>query len=210
MGQPMDDGMPPHTPEDGESTSDAPVADAGYRRRLSFALAGLAAVALLALAGNGILAALSDATVEGHGPFPAFALPSLEDGVPIDEAILNDHVTVVNFWASWCPPCRSEAPVLRDIAQDTSMDRVQVLGVLHRDQLEPAREFVEQFSLTFPTVVDDGSLATATEVRTIPTTFVLDREGRILARHVGPIHESRLRVLIEDALAVSAQMAEGR
>jgi len=110
----------------------------------------------------------------------------------------------VNFWASWCPPCRSEAPVLAVVADDTADDGVTFLGVLHQDRREPALTFAEQYGLEFPTVIDDGGLARSFGVRSIPMTFVVGADGRVLARHFGPIPEARLRVLIADAQSVAA------
>jgi cytochrome c biogenesis protein CcmG, thiol:disulfide interchange protein DsbE len=180
----------------------APSADDHYRRRLSRTLIGLAVAALLALAWTSIVATSNEARGDAR-PLPAFSLPDLDSGEAIDGDSLAGQVTVLNFWASWCPPCRSEAPVLTSVARATEEDGVRFLGILHRDQREPAIEFVEQFGLDFPTAIDDGSLATALGVRSIPTTFVVDAQGRVVARHFGPIREARLRVLIEDAIASS-------
>jgi len=158
----------------------------------------LTAVVLLVLLLWTDLVASSGAAPVVARPFPAFSLTTL-DGAPLSAEALRGHVTVVNVWASWCPPCRSEAPVLREVARDTAPDGVQFLGVLHQDEVAPARAFVERAGLTFPTVVDDGTLAGALGVRAIPMTFVVDAEGRLRTRHFGPITEAQLRVLIEDA-----------
>jgi cytochrome c biogenesis protein CcmG, thiol:disulfide interchange protein DsbE len=179
-------------------------ADEAFRRRLARWLAGLAAAITLATLWTGVVAT-SEVASSGSA-FPAFALVTLE-GEPADGTLLEGHVTVVNFWASWCPPCRSEAPVLARVAEQTAPDGVRFLGVLHRDQVAPAREFAEQFGLDFPTVVDDGSLAGPLGVRAIPTTFVVGVDGTVLSRHFGPIREARLRVLVEDALARAAAAA---
>jgi cytochrome c biogenesis protein CcmG/thiol:disulfide interchange protein DsbE len=104
-------------------------------------------------------------------------------------------------WASWCPPCREEAPALRRAHEGADPERVAFLGVVRNDSPGSARDFVERFDLTYPQAVDDGSFARAYGVRGLPMTFVVDPGGRLTATHFGPISESRLAVLIEDALA---------
>ncbi len=173
---------------------------AQYGRRVSRALLVAAAVLLLSLGWSDLVSSSPRGEVT-RVPFPPFALNTL-DGSPVGDASLAGHVTVVNVWASWCPPCRAEAPVLRDLAHELDGNGVSFLGVLHQDRVEPARQFADRFRLDYPTVVDGGALAGALGIRAIPMTFVVDGRGRITARHFGPIGEARLRVLIEDAQAI--------
>ena len=161
---------------------------------------GCAAGLLLAgVLWTGMVAASADPGA-GLGLLPSFDLMTFE-GERFDLEVMSGRVVVVNFWASWCPPCRAEAPVLARVASEMDSEGVLFLGVLHRDRVELGRQFAEQYGLTFPNVVDDGSLASVLGVRAIPTTFVVDASGEVVARHFGPIREGRLRVLIEDALA---------
>lgn len=166
-------------------------------------LVGVAIAIGLAVIWTGVVA--SPGSSASLGPFPAFALPELTGDV-LDETMLEGRVTVVNFWASWCPPCRSEAPILARVDREMSGGAVQFLGVLHRDERAPAIDFAMRAGLDFPTVVDDGSLAGRLGVRAIPTTFIVGPDGQVLARHFGPIQEARLRVLIDDARAATADM----
>jgi cytochrome c biogenesis protein CcmG/thiol:disulfide interchange protein DsbE len=174
--------------------------------RLSRWLAGgaVALIATLAVLGLGAGPAAGDAS---GGPAPAFELPLLSGG-STTLADLEGRVAVVNVWASWCPPCREEAPVLRRLHEQSPADRVAFLGVVHQDSAADARGFVEDFDIAYPNVVDDGSFAAAYGVRGIPITFVIAADGTIAARHFGPIGESRLRALIEDALARSPQAGQ--
>lgn len=181
----------PEQPEPAEAATRA------YRARLSRWLLIAAAVLGVGLGWTDVVSS-AQSTPPRLEAFPRFALPAL-DGTRIDDTALRGHVTVVNVWASWCPPCRSEAPVLREVARDTEADGVRFLGVLYQDQEAPARAFAERVGMTFPTLVDGGGLARDLGVRAVPTTFVVDAEGRIRARHFGPITEAQLRVLIEDA-----------
>lgn len=156
----------------------------------------------------GMLALLGLSEGEAGGgavgtPLPEFELPLLAGG-RLGDGDLVGQVTVINVWASWCPPCRSEAPVLRRIADDVSGEGIQFVGVIRNDEPDDAAAFVDDFELTYPNVVDDGSLARALGVRGLPMTFVVAADGTVVSQHFGPITESRLRVLIEDAAGRAA------
>ncbi|GMU41038.1 MAG: hypothetical protein AMXMBFR23_19040 [Chloroflexota bacterium] len=190
----MSDRASPHT--------DMAVPDlTDVRRRTARWLFRAAAVLILVLASLGVTGAAGGGSRD-LGALPAFSLPAL-DGAEILSTSLQGQVVVVNFWASWCPPCRSEAPILAAVAADTAAFEVQFLGVLHQDRTASAVAFAREHGLHFPTVIDDGDMARTLGVRSIPTTFVVGADGTILARHFGPISEARLRVLIEDARRTS-------
>ena len=190
-----------------ERPASAPGELAYVRRRTARWLFRTAGALVLVLAWLGISGSTNGEPSQ-LGTFPTFSLPTL-DGASLEQSSLEGRVTVVNFWASWCPPCRSEAPILARVAADTEAEGVQFLGVLHRDRREPAFEFAEEHGLEFPTVMDDGTLAGPLGVRSIPMTFVLGVDGDVLSRHFGPISEARLRVMIADAQAFAAIAAGG-
>jgi thiol-disulfide isomerase/thioredoxin len=178
---------------------DIPADAEPLRRRLSLGLTGAAATLLAILAMFGISAGVAASLA---APAPDFDL-ALLDGGRVTDADLLGRVTVINIWASWCPPCREEAPILRRVYEAVDPQRVAFLGVIRNDREENARAFAADQGLTYPNAVGDDEFASAFGVRGIPMTYVLDTDGRIVARHFGPISEPRLTALIDDALARS-------
>lgn len=116
-------------------------------------------------------------------------------------------VVVVNFWYAGCAPCRAEAPDLEALNIKYQPDGVQFVGVNVRDQAGTAQAFADTFGITYPSFLDadsgDIQLAFAGEIapNAVPTTLVLDRQGRIAARIVGRLDKSILNTLISDAVA---------
>ncbi|MGH2651556.1 MAG: TlpA family protein disulfide reductase [Actinomycetota bacterium] len=136
-------------------------------------------------------------------PAPDFELPSLDDGTPIALSSFRGHVVVLNFWASWCAPCRVEAPGLRRVS-DRYRDRgVRFLGVDYRDDDAAGRAFVDEFRLTYPSVTDpSGSLAYDYELIGFPTTFIIDAAGTIRYSFVGYLDEGVLEEALNDVLSM--------
>ncbi|PZC43795.1 MAG: Thiol-disulfide isomerase or thioredoxin [Chloroflexi bacterium] len=129
---------------------------------------------------------------------PPFDLPLL-DGGSVSSEELRGQPLVINVWASWCPPCREEAPTLSRVAADLEGSGVRFLGIVSDDTASNAREFTEEAQLDFPHAIDDGSFDHTYQVQVLPTTYVLDATGALVATHLGPISEVRLRVLIKEA-----------
>lgn len=135
-------------------------------------------------------------------PAPDFKLPSLEDGKPIALSSFRGHVVVLNFWASWCAPCRLEAPGLRRVSERYWDRGVRFLGVDYRDDEAAARAFVDEFRLPYPSVSDpSGSLAYGYELIGFPTTFIIDAGGTIRYRFVGYLSEDVLEAALDDVLS---------
>lgn len=108
------------------------------------------------------------------------------DGSLLDTSTLNKRPVIVNFWASWCVPCRDEFPILRDAAE--RQPDVQVVGVLFKDSVEQALNFARAQSADWPTVVDDGQLiAKSFRVIAVPQTFFVDAQGTIRAIQFGEL-----------------------
>jgi thiol-disulfide isomerase/thioredoxin len=132
----------------------------------------------------------------------------LEDGAAANSTDWLGSVVVVNFWYAACPPCRAEAPDLEALYEQFAPDGVVFIGVNVRDSAATATAFANKFGITYPSIIDaTGSsvqLAFAGQIapNAVPTTIVLDREGRATARIVGRIPSRiTLATLIEDALA---------
>ena len=144
---------------------------------------------------------------------PALVLPPLEglkrlDGTPTPGLVPSlmgaGTPVVVNFWASWCGPCRIEHPQLMQLARE---GRVRLLGVNYKDVPENARRFLGQLGDPFVAVGADRDGATAVNwgVYGVPETFIVDGAGIIRYRHVGPLTEEALRGAFGAALAKAAR-----
>jgi peroxiredoxin len=151
------------------------------------------------VAGDGSIVLIAP---EDRGPAPDLVGPLLGGG----EFRLRDHlgeVVVLNVWASWCAPCRAEAPALESVWREVQDDGVQFVGLDTRDTEAAALAFVEAYDVTYPNVVDaDGRLqllfSDTLPPQAIPSTLVVDREGRVAGRILGRVTEATLTALIED------------
>jgi thiol-disulfide isomerase/thioredoxin len=127
------------------------------------------------------------------------------DGKTFDLAALRGKVVVVNFWASWCAPCRGEAPALEQVYQEHKAKGVEFAGVDIKDDTEPARAFVRKFKVGYPSVVDqDGQVTLAfrdVPPNAVPSTLILDRQGRIAASVIGATTYDRLTALLGQVTA---------
>jgi cytochrome c biogenesis protein CcmG/thiol:disulfide interchange protein DsbE len=127
-------------------------------------------------------------------PAPDIELPPLDGG---EERSLEDwrgQVVVLNYWASWCEPCRDESPLLERWHRRISKRGATVLGIDVLDVTSDAKDFIEEYGLTYPHLRDkDGSTQEEFGIVAYPETFVIDREGRIVASQRGPVDEAFLR-----------------
>jgi cytochrome c biogenesis protein CcmG/thiol:disulfide interchange protein DsbE len=176
---------------------------ARMRRRWARGLLLASGLVVLSLAWLGLLAMRPPPSITGS-PAPPFDLESLRSDGRISSHDLAGRVAVINAFASWCGPCREEAPVLRRAYESADPAHVAFLGVAHTDRREDAIRFLDDFDLEFPAALDDGSFGRDFGVRGLPMTFVLDAAGNVIATQFGPISEPRLTALIEDALSRSA------
>jgi cytochrome c biogenesis protein CcmG/thiol:disulfide interchange protein DsbE len=117
-------------------------------------------------------------------------------------AALAGQPAVINFWASWCQPCRQEAPVLERFAQEYGPRGVVFLGVNVWDNEGAARAFLAEYGLSYPNGVDvKGDAAIEYGLTGLPETFFVDREGRLVRKFIGPVTERALRAALEELLS---------
>jgi cytochrome c biogenesis protein CcmG/thiol:disulfide interchange protein DsbE len=141
---------------------------------------------------------------------PSFALP-LFDGTVLRLEDLRGKVVFLNFWASWCPPCRAEARTLEAAWQEYKDQGVVFVGANIQDKEADARAFLEEFAITYPNGIDRGSkIAIDYGVWGLPETFIIDREGRIVYKHVGALDWHTLSGKLDEALRGVASASEGR
>ena len=113
---------------------------------------------------------------------------------------LRGQVWLLNVWASWCAPCRTEMPLLQRAA-DTYAGRAVILGIASKDDHAAAAAFLDDLDITYPNVFDQsGQIRVALGLNAYPTTYVFGTDGTIRARVDGGVSEQRLAALIEDAL----------
>ncbi|MPY45258.1 TlpA family protein disulfide reductase [Streptomyces phyllanthi] len=131
------------------------------------------------------------------------------DGEQLDVAsAYNGKIVVVNVWGSWCSPCRAEASNLVKVSEDLEGQGVRFVGINTRDtSTAPARAFEDEYKVTYPSLYDPtGKLMLRFEKGTlnpqaIPSTLVIDREGKVAARSLQALSESKLRKMIDPILA---------
>ncbi|GAA4784815.1 TlpA disulfide reductase family protein [Streptomyces ziwulingensis] len=130
------------------------------------------------------------------------------DGKQLDVADYKGKVVVLNVWGSWCPPCRAEAKNFEKVYQDIKDEDVQFVGINTRDaSTGPARNFEKEFAISYPSLYDPtGKLMLRFEKGTlnpqaIPSTLVIDREGKIAARTLQALSEEKLRKMVAPVLA---------
>ncbi|MFP4322177.1 MAG: TlpA family protein disulfide reductase [Anaerolineales bacterium] len=135
------------------------------------------------------------------GPAPEFTLPLIGAEGEFDLAEHRGNVVVINFWGSWCPPCRAEAPMLQSAYADYQSEGVVFVGIAVDDTATNALAFMDEFGITYPNVMDiGGEMEDAYRTQGVPETFVIDRDGDIHTFFFAPPPESDLRAAIEAAL----------
>ncbi len=132
---------------------------------------------------------------------PSFTLTSTT-GDKVDLAALKGQVVVVNFWASWGPPCRAEMPALDQVYQAKKEAGLRVLAVNQQEDASSVQAFGQQLGLSFPLLLDtDGAVNVRYQVHALPSTFIVDRRGIIRDTVIGPLTREGLEAQVNALLA---------
>ena len=135
-------------------------------------------------------------------PAPAFSLAPLDGGGAISNESLQGKVVMLDFWSSWCPPCRQEAPVLAQVYREYAGMPVEFVGVAIWDEAGQVLRHIDQYQVSYPNATDDyGVMAIDFGVRRIPEKFFLDRQGNVVRKYVGPMEPEALRGILDLLLA---------
>ena len=139
-------------------------------------------------------------------PAPAFTLQRLDGSGEVALADLSGKVVVVNFFASWCPPCLQENPALVRVYERYRASDVVMLGINFQESRENSLAYVRRMGMSWATVADDdGRVAFAYGVFIPPETFFIGADGVIAGRHIGPIDEETLVTAIETLRAKASR-----
>lgn len=155
------------------------------------------------IAGDGTVTEFADDQRPSFEPWSGIT----ESGFGLDSAALEGRVTVMNWWYAACAPCRAEAPDLADLYREYNPQGVEFVGVNVRDSAATALAFDRNFGIEFPSVMDSqsGTVSLAftgvVSPSAVPTTLVIDKEGKVASRILGRIDPGILRTLIETVLA---------
>jgi cytochrome c biogenesis protein CcmG, thiol:disulfide interchange protein DsbE len=153
----------------------------------------LATLLLIGLVGYGLWQMLAATNEKTTGLAIGNAAPDFElktlDGKSIRLSELQGKKVILNFWATWCPPCRAEMPEMQNFYENHNKD-VEILAVnlTSQDSRDKVGPFIKEYGLTFPVVLDDeGEVLSMYEIEPIPTSYIIDSEGIIRQKYVGPM-----------------------
>jgi len=133
-------------------------------------------------------------------PAPQFSLQDL-DGKPLSLAGYQGKVVLLNFWATWCTPCRGEIPQFVEFQNNLGPQGLQLIGISMDDDAKPVHEFYQQFKMNYPVAIGNANLAESYGgVLGLPVTFLIGRDGRIAAKYVGATDLNALQQKIQSLL----------
>ncbi|MBI4664894.1 MAG: TlpA family protein disulfide reductase [Nitrospinae bacterium] len=140
----------------------------------------------------GLVANPAGAEIVAGKQAPNFNLQT-QNGAAISLDSLKGKITVLNFWATWCPPCTAEMPALERSFNKHKDNGVAFVGVNYQQDRQTVAKFAQNAKITFPLALDeDGKVADAYGLAGIPVTFFIDKNGKVVAYHTGPITEEQL------------------
>lgn len=163
-------------------------------------IAVLGVVALVGLLVFGLVSKGGSRVAVGEAA-PSTSLPRLEGGGGESLADYRGRWVLVNFWASWCEPCKGEAPALEEFQRRHGGPRFTILGIDTRDLTDDGREFVRDYGLSYPQLRDgDGDYAHDYGTTGVPENFLVDPQGKVQWLLPGPVDEKYLREQVEPFL----------
>src|SRR3990172_1477945 len=183
------------------STIEEIVQGAGRPRRSSavILLAFALVLALLALLAWGLKKAQAGPVESGLAP--DFSLTGF-DGRKVTLSELRGQVVIINFWASWCPPCREEAAYLEQTWRKYQDKGVVFIGVDYVDTEKEALAYIAEFDITYLNGPDIGTrISQAYNIQGVPETFFVDKKGQLRGVHIGPLYPPQLDDKIDELLA---------
>ncbi|MBW7652049.1 redoxin domain-containing protein [Anoxybacillus sp. ST4] len=129
---------------------------------------------------------------------PDFSLETI-DGKTVQLSQFHGKIVIVNFWATWCPPCRAEMPDMQTFYEKYhNQVEIVAVNVMVRDSREKVSQFIKDYRLTFPVVLDvDGHVMKQYEIQPIPTSFIIDRQGMIREKQIGPMSYEQMVQYVE-------------
>ena len=130
---------------------------------------------------------------------PEFLAQSLK-GDTVSLAQLQGQVVMVDFWSSWCPPCRQEAATLTQVYREYQGRDVEFIGVAIWDHPTAVRQHLQEFHVPYPNIMDDQQIAVDYGVAGLPEKFFIDRQGNQVHKFVGPMEPETLRAILEGLL----------
>ena len=134
------------------------------------------------------------------GPAPDFTVTTFE-GDTFKLSDLRGRIVVLNFWASWCAPCRAEAPALQNVWEQYQDDGVLLLGIAYADNGPKSLEYIAEFDITFPNAPDLGTrISEMYHIQGVPETFIIDRDGNVAQFIYAGVTEAQLSSILDRML----------
>ncbi len=132
---------------------------------------------------------------------PDFSLPQL-NGEPLRLSAFRGKIVLLDFWATWCAPCRDETPHFVDLQSKYGPQGLQIIGVSMDDEPEPVRDFYREFKMNYPVVMGNAKIGELYGgVLGLPIAFLIGRDGRIRSKHIGSTDSSVFEKEVSNLLA---------